>query len=67
MEASSLRIEYLTNDVDREPGRMVTQSVDDACKLSQIYVTPIQRTISASMRGGESWILRYVGMLLLGE
>ena len=25
-------------------GRIVTQSVEDVCKLSQLYDTPIQRT-----------------------
>ena len=44
--------------------RVVTQSVDDVCKLSQMYVTPIQRTNSAAMRVGESWVRISLWMLL---
>ena len=49
-----------------KPGRLVTQSVDDVCKLHQMNTTPIQRTSSAAMRE-ESWIRISNGMLLLGE
>ena len=45
----------------------MTQSVDDVCKLSQMYVTPIKRNSSAALRGGESWIRTFTVMFLLGE
>ena len=49
------------------PVLLVTPSADDVCKRTQIYVTPIQRTSSATILGGESWIDKSMGMLFFGE
>ena len=62
--ASSIRVVLvLQMKATANPGLTVTQSVDGVCKLSQIYVTSIPRTISAATRVGDSWtqaVLLYI-------
>ena len=56
--ATSLRINYLTSEVDREPWLYDHVAGDVVCKLSQMYVTPIQSINSEIMHG----VRRCVGM-----